>query len=255
MALEQGLLFFLLPIAAFSGWLIGRRRPPSPTESDPGSLNRDYLRGMNYLLSEQPDKAIEVFIRLAAVDNDTFETHLALGALFRRRGEVDRAIRIHQNLIARPNLAQSQKAQALFELAQDYLKLGVLDRAEAILSELKNDARPPEGVLESLLHIYERERDWRGALATAHLMMARRNPMDRFQRACHSITVSWPNNCWTRVASARCVHCSRMRSGPMADACVPACWKRAWHCWSRIIERRCEVFYESLIKTCIFCPS
>lgn len=178
MALEQGLLFLLLPIAAFSGWLIGRRRRlPSPTESDSNSLNRDYLRGMNYLLSEQPDKAIEVFIRLAAVDNDTFETHLALGALFRRRGEVDRAIRIHQNLIARPNLAQPQKAQALFELAQDYLKLGVLDRAEAILSELKNDARPPEGVLESLLHIYERERDWRNALATAHLMVARHNPM------------------------------------------------------------------------------
>lgn len=177
MALEQGLLFFLLPVAAFTGWLIGRHRPPPPTESDSSSLNRDYLRGMNYLLSEQPDKAIEVFIRLAAVDNDTFETHLALGALFRRRGEVDRAIRIHQNLIARPNLAQSQKAQALFELAQDYLKLGVLDRAEAILSELKNDARCPEGVLDSLLHIYERERDWRGALATAHLMMARRNPM------------------------------------------------------------------------------
>ena len=177
MALEQGLLFFLLPIAAFSGWLIGRRRPPPPTESDPSSLNRDYLRGMNYLLSEQPDKAIEVFIRLAAVDNDTFETHLALGALFRRRGEVDRAIRIHQNLIARPNLAQSQKTQALFELAQDYLKLGVLDRAEAILSELKNDACCPEGVLESLLHIYERERDWRSALATAHLMVARHNPM------------------------------------------------------------------------------
>jgi lipopolysaccharide biosynthesis regulator YciM len=102
---------------------------------------------------------------------------LALGSLFRRRGEVDRAIRIHQNLIARPNLAQSQKSQALFELAQDYLKLGVLDRAEAILSELKNDTRCPDGVLESLLHIHERERDWRGALATAHLMMARHNPM------------------------------------------------------------------------------
>jgi lipopolysaccharide biosynthesis regulator YciM len=177
MALEQGLLFFLLPVAALSGWLIGRRRLPTPTESDSNPLNRDYLRGMNYLLSEQPDKAIEVFIRLAAVDNDTFETHLALGALFRRRGEVDRAIRIHQNLIARPNLSSDQKNQALFELAHDYLKLGVLDRAEAILSELKNTAHGSNAVLELLLQIYERERDWRGALSTAHLMMARPNPM------------------------------------------------------------------------------
>lgn len=173
MGLEQGLLFFLLPIAAFSGWLIGRRRPYPTVESDSNSLNRDYLRGMNYLLSEQPDKAIEIFIHLATVDNETFETHMALGVLFRRRGEVDRAIRIHQNLIARPNLAQPQKYQALFELAQDYLKLGVLNRAEAILSELKNDAHCPQGVLESLLQIHELERDWRSALATAHLLKSR----------------------------------------------------------------------------------
>ena len=177
MALEQGLLFFLLPVAALSGWLIGRRRLSALTESDSSPLNRDYLRGMNYLLSEQPDKAIEVFIRLAAVDNDTFETHLSFGALFRRRGEVDRAIRIHQNLIARPNLSSDQKNQALFELAHDYLKLGVLDRAEAILSELKNTAHGSNAVLELLLQIYERERDWRGALSTAHLMMSRPNQM------------------------------------------------------------------------------
>lgn len=173
MALDQGVLFFLLPIAALSGWLIGRRARTLPNDHDFNVLNRDYLRGMNYLLSEQQDKAIEVFIHLAAVDNDTFETHLALGALFRRRGEVDRAIRIHQNLIARPTLASTQKDQALFELAHDYLKLGVLDRAEAILSELKGRVSGAHPVLDLLLQIYERERDWRNALATASLILSR----------------------------------------------------------------------------------
>jgi lipopolysaccharide biosynthesis regulator YciM len=89
---------------------------------------------------------------------------------------VDRSIRIHQNLIARPNLAPDQKDQALFELASDYLKLGVLDRAEAILSELKHSVPDSTAVLDLLLHIYERERDWHGALAAAHLMMSRPKP-------------------------------------------------------------------------------
>jgi len=173
MLFELSLFFLLLPLAAWSGWSVGKRRFRTPPQNPSGDIARDYLRGMNYLLSEQPDKAIEVFLHLASVDNDTFEPHLALGALFRRRGEVDRAIRIHQNLIARPSLSAAQREQALFELAQDYLKLGVFDRAEAILSDLKTRVPATHPVLELLLQIYEREKDWRGALATASLISGR----------------------------------------------------------------------------------
>lgn len=125
------LLFLLLPVAAASGWLMASRREVA----DKLQLNRvpkDYLVGLNFLLNEQPDRALDVFIKMLEVDNDTVETHLALGSLFRRRGEVDRAIRIHQNLIARPHLNKQQRILALLELGQDYMRAGVLDRAERI---------------------------------------------------------------------------------------------------------------------------
>lgn len=184
MLFELGLVFLLLPLAAWSGWSIGKRATQHRSEDSSKEFARDYLRGMNYLLSEQPDKAIEVFLHLASVDNDTFETHLALGALFRRRGEVDRAIRIHQNLIARPSLSVLQREQGLFELAQDYLKLGVLDRAEAILSDLKSGISETPQVLELLLQIYEREKDWRSALATASMISGRaQSPLNAVRTA------------------------------------------------------------------------
>src|SRR5688572_4396406 len=100
------------------------------------NLPSEYIQGLNYLLAEQPDKALEIFIRLVEVDLDTFETHLALGNLFRRRGEVDRAIRIHSNLVNRPHLESTFKARALIELGRDYLKAGLLDRAEALFHEV-----------------------------------------------------------------------------------------------------------------------
>ena len=96
----------------------------------------EYLRGMNYLLDEESDRALEVFMRLAEVDKDTLETHFALGNLFRKRGEMDRAIRVHQNIMARPGLDKSHKAQAEFALAEDYMSAGLLDRAENSLSGL-----------------------------------------------------------------------------------------------------------------------
>ena len=96
----SGLFWLLLPIAAASGWYLARRTAPRP----PPQLGPSYVRGLNYLLNEQPDKAIEVFLQMLEVESETVETHLALGNLFRRRGEVDRAIRIHENLIARPAL-------------------------------------------------------------------------------------------------------------------------------------------------------
>ena len=93
-------------------------------------MSSDYFHGINYLLNEQPDKAIEVFIKVLEVDSETVETHFALGKLYRRKREVDRAIRIHQNLVARATVSDEQRYEALLELAQDYLTAGLLDRAE-----------------------------------------------------------------------------------------------------------------------------
>lgn len=163
MVLEaQDLVWLLLPVAVVSGWYAARldqRRPPATR------LPSDYFRGVNYLLNEQPDKAIEIFTRMLEVNTETVETHLALGNLFRRRGEVERAIRIHQNLIAHPSLDNTQRSVALCELAQDYLKAGLLDRAETLFLELAEIPAHGEQALRFLMSIYEQERDWDKAIA------------------------------------------------------------------------------------------
>lgn len=164
---ELALLFLLLPMAALSGWMLGRRRSERTSGARVSELSTSYFRGLNYLLNEQQDKAIEVFLKLAEINSDTVETHLALGNLFRRRGEVDRAIRVHQHLIARPNLSQDQKTVALLELGEDYMRAGLLDRAETLFTDLvAMDALAPSA-LRHLISIYQHERDWDKAIAHA----------------------------------------------------------------------------------------
>jgi len=161
----QDLLWLLLPLAAASGWYAAHRDQRRQSSPKDGGLSPDYFRGINYLLNEQPDKAIEVFTQMLEVNTETVETHLALGSLFRRRGEVERAIRIHQNLIARPTLDKAQRSQALCELAQDYHKAGLLDRAENLFLELTEIPAHAEQALRSLMHIYEQEKDWDKAIS------------------------------------------------------------------------------------------
>ena len=153
-------LFLLL---AAAGWAMGRFGERD-TEAAPPPLNIDYLKGLNFLLNEQTDQALEHFLRMVRVDDKTIETHFALGSLFRRRGEVDRAIRIHQNIIARPDLAAEQRDQALFSLAKDYLGAGLLDRAEKLFVRLAQGSRYQVQALEALGGIYEQERDWEKAI-------------------------------------------------------------------------------------------
>ena len=161
-------LWLLLPVAAGTGWWAARNATRRTTrERKGGGLRSDYFQGINYLLNEQPDKAIEVFIKLIEVDSETVETHLALGNLYRRRGDVDRAIRIHQNLVARESLSTSQRTEALLELGQDYMSAGVLDRAEDLFSEIAGDAGYRVQALRQLIDIYEREKDWPKAIASA----------------------------------------------------------------------------------------
>jgi len=162
------IIFLLLPFAAFSGWWVGRKSASkSKNASSTLGIPPDYLKGLNFLLNEQPDKAIEIFIQLLEVNTDTVETHLALGSLFRRRGEVDRAIRIHQNLIARPTLSQEQRAQALYDLGQDYMRAGLFDRAETLFTELIDSGPHTESALRQLIDIYQQEKDWTKAIETA----------------------------------------------------------------------------------------
>jgi len=133
-------------------------------ENAPPPLNIDYLKGLNFLLNEQTDQALEHFLEMVRVDDKTIETHFALGSLFRRRGEVDRAIRIHQNIIARPDLAAEQRDQALYSLAKDYLHAGLLDRAEKLFVRLAEGSRYQVQALESLCKIYEQEKEWQKAI-------------------------------------------------------------------------------------------
>lgn len=167
------LLWLLLPLAAASGWYAARREQRRSRMSPERKFSSDYFRGINFLLNEQPDKAIEVFTQMVEVNTETVETHLALGSLFRRRGEVERAIRIHQNLIARPSLDAPQRAQALCELALDYQKAGLLDRAENLFVELTEVTEHAEQALRSLMHIYEQEKEWDKALATGRRLVER----------------------------------------------------------------------------------
>ncbi|MGI9273139.1 MAG: lipopolysaccharide assembly protein LapB [Woeseiaceae bacterium] len=149
-------LFLLL---AAAGWAMGRFGERDDDDAPP-PLNVDYLKGLNFLLNEQTDQALEHFLEMVRVDDKTIETHFALGSLFRRRGEVDRAIRIHQNIIARPDLAAEQRDQALFSLAKDYLHAGLLDRAEKLFVRLSQGSRYQVQALENLCRIYEQEKEW-----------------------------------------------------------------------------------------------
>ena len=130
------------------------------------ALPRSYFQGLNFLLNEQPDRAIEAFVDAVKIDPQTIELHFALGSLFRRRGETERAIRMHQNLIEREDLPQELKLQAMSELGQDFLKAGLLDRAEEIFDKLRISALAEEAK-RYLLEIYQQEKDWEKAIAIA----------------------------------------------------------------------------------------
>ena len=160
-------LWMLLAFPLFfgMGWLAARIDIKQLlTESS--ALPRSYFQGLNFLLNEQQDKAIEAFIEVVKVDPQTIELHFALGSLFRRRGEVDRAIRMHQHLVERADLDQDKKQHAIFELAQDYLKAGILDRAESLFKELQNSPYSKDA-LNFLLELYQKEKDWLKAIDVA----------------------------------------------------------------------------------------
>ncbi len=167
-------LLLLLPLAAVSGWYAAKRNSHDLLITPPKEnthFTRDYLAGLNYLLNEQPDKAIDVFIKMLEIDSETVETHLALGALFRRRGEVERAIRIHQNVIARPQLPGYQRIEALLALGKDYLRAGLFDRAERVFLEVSDGNKSQIMIAKRhLLDIYQQQKQWDQAIAIANTL-------------------------------------------------------------------------------------
>ncbi len=165
----EPLLWLLLPVAAASGWWTARAsmRKDDERMNHASRINQHCIQGLNYVLSNQSDKAIEMLIELVDVDEDTVETHIVLGSLFRGRGEVDRAIRVHQNIIARPSIPASHKQQALLQLGIDYFKAGLFDRAENIFEQL-NDAEMKDPLLyEYQCKMFEQEQEWGRAIEAA----------------------------------------------------------------------------------------
>ncbi|WP_153133172.1 lipopolysaccharide assembly protein LapB [Dechloromonas hortensis] len=155
----------LIPLFFGLGWAAARVDMRQVVHES-RALPRSYFQGLNFLLNEQPDKAIDSFLEVAKVDSQTVELHFALGNLFRRRGETERAIRMHQNLIDRPDLEEEVRLHALSELGQNFLKAGLLDRAEEIFNKLRGTAFELEAK-RNLLEIYQVEKEWLKAIEIA----------------------------------------------------------------------------------------
>ncbi len=173
--MDIGLLVIIFLAIAIGYWL-GRRAVTKHDIDEPSQLEPHYIKGLNYLLNEQPDAAIDTFIDALEVNSETLETHLALGNLLRKRGEVGRAIKIHQNLLARPGLPDYHAQQVQLELARDYIKSGLLDRAETLLQEMvpvaASDIR--SACLRHLIEIYRDEKEWLRAIEAVNQLAGRR---------------------------------------------------------------------------------
>lgn len=159
-----------VPVLFALGWIAARvdiRQMLSETRSLPDS----YFKGLNFILNEEPDQAIDAFVEVAKLDPETTELHFALGSLFRRRGEMERAIRVHQSLLSRADLPSAEREHALHEIAQDYLKAGMLDRAEEAFIKVQ-DTRFAVSAVKALIRIYESEHDWPRAIEAVKRLRA-----------------------------------------------------------------------------------
>ncbi|MBT0720784.1 lipopolysaccharide assembly protein LapB [Rosenbergiella collisarenosi] len=161
------LLFLLLPVAAAYGWYMGRRSAQQGKQQEANRLSREYVTGVNFLLSNQQDKAVDLFLDMLKEDSTDFEAHLTLGNLFRSRGDVDRAIRIHQSLMESTSLNFEQRLLAIQQLGRDYMAAGLYDRAEAMFKQLIAENDFKVSALKQLLSIYQLTRDWQQSIDTA----------------------------------------------------------------------------------------
>lgn len=178
--MNEWLLLITLVIAIAIGFFLGRyRRRQSPAGNiSHNNLNRDYFTGLRYLLNDQQDQAIATFMRVLEINPETVDTHIALGNLFRSKGETEKAIRLHQNLFARPTLSKPLTQQVQLELARDFFAAGLFDRAERLLQEIK-DAHHHEVRLQAhqlLIRLYEQEKEWLKAIETGQTRLLKDLP-------------------------------------------------------------------------------
>lgn len=169
------LLFLLLPIAAAYGWYMGYRHAKKDQEEVSNKLSRDYVTGMNLILSNQTEKAVDLFLTMLEKQEtenhieqgSQFEAELTLGNLFRSRGEVDRALRIHQALVNSPDYGFEQKLLAKQQLAKDFMSVGFYDRAENLYILLVDEPHFAENALQQLALIYQKTKEWQKAINVA----------------------------------------------------------------------------------------
>ncbi len=170
MDLDLQWLLLALPIAFGMGWLASRfdwRQMQRDEQRSP----KAYFKGLTHLLNEQPDQAIDAFIEVVQNDPDTSELHFALGNLFRKRGEFERAVRVHQHLLARADVSAADRERAQYALAQDYMRAGLFDRAEDAFTQLLPSPHKTEAQF-ALLQLHERARNWPAAIETAQALNA-----------------------------------------------------------------------------------
>ena len=165
------LLFLLLPVAAAYGWYMGHRSAQQNKQQEANRLSREYVAGVNFLLSNQQDKAVDLFLDMLKEDSNTVEAHLTLGNLFRSRGEVDRAIRIHQALMESASLSFEQRLLAVQQLGRDYMAAGFYDRAEEMFTQLIKEEDFQHSALQQLLVIHQATSDWQKAIDVAERLV------------------------------------------------------------------------------------
>ena len=172
--MESFTFYLLLLTAIIAGWLLGRfgSSKSTHTKASSSDLFQNYFVGLNYLLNDEPDEAIDTFIKALEINSETIETHLALGALLRRRGKVDKAINVHQALLARPNLERGFSNSVRLQLALNYIAAGLLDRAERLLKEVLDDGGEAKwDALRQLITIYQTEKEWENAIACSSALL------------------------------------------------------------------------------------
>ena len=172
--MESLVIYFVLLLAIAFGWVLGRLTAGNKKVQilETKDIFQDYFVGLNYLLNDEPDEAIDTFIKALEINSETFETHLALGALLRRRGKVDKAIKVHQTLLARPGLERNISDSTRLQLAVDYIYAGLLDRAEGLLNDILTEDSPAKwDALRHLITIYQTEKEWEKAIECSTILL------------------------------------------------------------------------------------
>ena len=255
------LLFLLLPIAAGYGWYMGGRNAKQKYLNESNRLSREYVDGLNFLLSNQKDKAVDLFLDMLKEDDGTLEAHLTLGNLFRSRGEVDRAIRIHQALMESSSLTFEQRLLAIQQLGRDYMVAGFYDRAEEMFLQLIDEEEFQQHALQQLLIIYQSTSEWNNAINAASRLVKlgkEKYKMEIAQFYCELATTAISNNDLDQAynllkksaaADNNCARTSLMlgRVFMSQDKC-----EQAIECFEKILNQDKAFIGEALplLKTC-----